>query len=131
MEQKNKPKEKAKKKRRFRLGKLIRTILILALIGAIGYAVYFALKVKENGGGLSGVVKTAMGYDEEKKKDMQPINILVLGESGVGDGYKLTDTIMVCSYNPRLQKASMLSIPRDTYVGKREKNTATKNYLES
>ena len=31
---------------------------------------------------------------------------------------KLTDTIMVCSYNPKTQRASMLSIPRDTYVGK-------------
>lgn len=31
---------------------------------------------------------------------------------------KLTDTIMVCSYNPKTQRASMLSIPRDTFVGK-------------
>lgn len=30
----------------------------------------------------------------------------------------LTDTIMVCSYNPKTQRASMLSIPRDTFVGK-------------
>lgn len=131
MKQKNASKEKVKKKKRFRIGKFIRTVLILILIALIGYGIYFAYKVKENGGGLSGVVKTAMGYDEEKKKDMQPINILVLGESGVGDGYKLTDTIMVCSYNPRLQKASILSIPRDTYVGKRDKNTASQNYLAS
>jgi len=33
-------------------------------------------------------------------------------------GIKLTDTIMVCSYNPKTQRASMLSIPRDTFVGK-------------
>ena len=25
---------------------------------------------------------------------------------------------MVCSYNPKTQKASMLSIPRDTFIGK-------------
>ena len=31
---------------------------------------------------------------------------------------RLTDTIMVCSYNPKTQKASMLSIPRDTFIGK-------------
>lgn len=31
---------------------------------------------------------------------------------------KLTDTIMVCSYNPKTQRASMLSIPRDTFIGK-------------
>ena len=31
---------------------------------------------------------------------------------------ELTDTIMVCSYNPKTQRASMLSIPRDTFIGK-------------
>lgn len=36
---------------------------------------------------------------------------------------KLTDTIMVCSYNPKTQRASMLSIPRDTFIGK-SKSTA-------
>lgn len=132
MKQVNKLKEKAeKKKKRRKIAKIIRTILLLILIGLIGYGIYFAYKVNQNGGGVSGIVKTAMGYDEEKKKDMQPINILLLGESGVGDGYKLTDTIIVCSYNPKLQKASMLSIPRDTYVGKRDKNTASQNYLAS
>lgn len=132
MKQENKLKEKAKNKRKKRkIIKIIRLIFLLILIGLIGYGCYFAYKVNQNGGGLSGVVKTAMGYDEEKKKDMQPINILILGESGVGDGYKLTDTIIVCSYNPKLQKASMLSIPRDTYVGKRDKNTASENYLAS
>ena len=34
---------------------------------------------------------------------------------------KLTDTIMVCSYNPKTQRASMLSIPRDTFIGKNKK----------
>lgn len=37
---------------------------------------------------------------------------------------RLTDTIMVCSYNPKTQRASMLSIPRDTFIGK-NKNKAT------
>lgn len=36
---------------------------------------------------------------------------------------KLTDTIMVCSYNPKTQRASMLSVPRDTFIGK-NKNKA-------
>lgn len=37
---------------------------------------------------------------------------------------RLTDTIMVCSYNPKTQRASMLSIPRDTFIGK-NKSKAT------
>lgn len=133
MKQKNikDTKIKNKRKKRSLFGKILLTIIVLLLIGGIAYAGYFIYKVQENGGGLSGVVKTAMGYDENKKKNMQPINILVLGESGVGDGYKLTDTIILCSYNPKLQKASMLSIPRDTYVGKRDKNSASQMYLAS
>lgn len=30
---------------------------------------------------------------------------------------RLTDTIMICSYNPKTQRATMLSIPRDTFIG--------------
>ena len=124
-------KDTKKKKKKSIVRRIIGWILLIALFAAIGYGIYFFVKVQQNGGGLTGVVKTAMGYDENKKKNMQPINFLVLGESGVGDGYKLTDTILVCSYNPKLQKASMLSIPRDTYVGKRDKNSASQNYLAS
>ena len=34
------------------------------------------------------------------------------------NGGKLTDTIIVGTYDPKTQKASLLSIPRDTFVGK-------------
>ena len=74
---------------------------------------------------------TALGIDPEKLKTVGRLNILVLGESGIGDGYKLTDSIMVASYNPQTQQASILSIPRDTYIGKRNKDTASANYLAS
>ena len=74
---------------------------------------------------------TALGIDPEKLKEVGRLNILLLGESGVGDGYNLTDTIIIASYNPQTQQASLLSIPRDTYVGKRDKNSATQNYLAS
>ena len=42
--------------------------------------------------------------------------VLVLG---VSEDIKtpLTDTIILCGYNPETQKAFMLSIPRDTFVG--------------
>ncbi len=52
------------------------------------------------------------------------------GISGVDD-YKLADTIMVASYNPKTQEASIMSIPRDTYVGKKDRTTATSNYIAS
>lgn len=123
--------EKQNTKKKSKIGKVIKIILLVLLLASIVYGCVFAYKVKQNGGGLSGVLKTAVGHNEETKKNLGTINILVLGESGVGDGYKLTDTIMICSYNPNMQKASILSVPRDTYVGKRNKNTASSNYLAS
>lgn len=132
---KDKTKVEKNKKQKSKVGRIVkRVILVVLLLGILAGCIagfIFAHKVKENGGGLSGVLKTAVGHDEETKKNLGTINILVLGESGVGDGYKLTDSIMVCSYNPNMQKASILSIPRDTYVGKKNKNTASSNYLAS
>ena len=131
----NKTKVDGKNKAKRTTGKIIKRVILIILlfsilIGCIAGGI-FAYKVHKNGGGLSGVLKTAVGHDEETKKNLGTINVLVLGESGVGDGYKLTDTIMVCSYNPNVQKASILSIPRDTYIGKKDKNTASANYLAS
>lgn len=132
---KNRTKVETKKKEKSKARRVVKIVILVVLllgilIGCIAGGI-FAYKVKQNGGGLSGVLKTAVGHDEETRKNLGTINILVLGESGVGDGYKLTDTIMVCSYNPNMQKASILSIPRDTYVGKRNKDTASSNYLAS
>ena len=39
----------------------------------------------------------------------------------MGQSQNLTDTILVCSYDPKTQEAAMLSIPRDTFVGRNKK----------
>ena len=57
--------------------------MLLILLAGIVYGCIFAYKVKQNGGGLSGVLKTAVGHNEETKKNLKSINVLVLGESGV------------------------------------------------
>lgn len=131
---KNKPNKKKKKKGI--LGKIIKIILLLLLIAIIAYGCYFAYNYHRHTANMEGKVydplsATALGIDPEKLKNIGRLNILILGESGVGDGYHLTDSIMVASYNPQTQQASMLSIPRDTYVGKKNKDTATPNYLAS
>ena len=115
-------KEKKKKGpiRRF-FGRIF-TLLILTII-IVGVLFYF--KVKENGGGLQGVVATLLGQSIEDIQNLEPINILLLGVSEDLDS-RLTDTIIVCSYNPQNQMASMISIPRDTFVGK-NKDTAKGN----
>ena len=71
-----------------------------------------------------------LGESSETIENLQPIQVLIMGISGVDD-YKLADTIMVASYNPKTQEASIMSIPRDTYVGKKDRTTATSNYIAS
>lgn len=128
--------KKKKKKKKNKIRKLLKIILWLILIAIIGYACYFGYQYYKHTSNMEGknydpLSATALGIDPEKLKTIGRINVLVLGESGIGDGYKLTDSIMVASYNPQTQQASLLSIPRDTYVGKKDKNTATSNYLAS
>lgn len=74
--------------------------------------------------GAKQVALIATGQTEEDLENLDPIYCLVLGISTDEDGALLTDTIIVCAYYPRTQQASMLSIPRDTFVGK-SKATAT------
>ena len=93
-----------------------RVLLIILLILLIAGGV-FAYKVYKNGGGLSGILATAVGHDENTKKNLGEFKCLVLGISTDEEGALLTDTIMVASYNPNTQKATLLSIPRDTYTG--------------
>lgn len=112
-----KKKNKRKKKKIFR--KIVLLILMLIIV-ATGWFIY---KTVKNGGGLSGMLATMVGHDENTKKNLKEIQVLVLGISTDLDS-ELTDTIMVASYNPNTQKANLLSIPRDTYTGK-NKNRAT------
>lgn len=106
-----KPKKKPKKKM-----KLWKKILIVILLALLAFGGWFFYKTQKNGGGLSGIIATVIGHDENTKKNLPEIKVLVLGVSN-GIDAKLTDTIMVASYNPNTQKATLLSIPRDTYIG--------------
>ena len=112
----NKRTKKSKKnKKKMKTWKKILLIIILILLVAGGS---FAYKVHKNGGGLSGMLATVVGHDENTKKNLGEFRCLILGISTDQDGVDLTDTIMVASYNPNTQKATLLSIPRDTYTGK-------------
>ena len=116
-----------KKKSTIIAKRIVVTILILFIFTIFGLT---GFKIYKNGGGLSGTLATILGEDSETLENLQPIQVLVMGESGIDD-YKLADTIMVVSYNPKTQSASILSIPRDTYVGKQNRKTATTNYIAS
>ena len=104
-----------RKKKKMKMWKKVLLVILLILAISIGE---FAYKSHKNGGGLSGMLATAVGHNEQTKKNLGEFKCLILGISTDQDGVDLTDTIMVASYNPNTQKASLLSIPRDTYTGK-------------
>ncbi len=109
----NKKQNKEKKKTKKWKKVLLIILLILLIVGSV-----FAYKVHKNGGGLTGMLATVAGHDENTKKNLGEFKCLILGISTDQAGVDLTDTIMVASYNPNTQKATLLSIPRDTYTGK-------------
>ena len=103
---------KKKKKKSSILNKILLLLLII-LIGLVAGIVY---KTKQNGGGMTGLLSTIVGHDEETLKNLDPIQVLLMGIS-TDNGGKLTDTIIVATYDPQNQKASLLSIPRDSFIG--------------
>lgn len=108
-----------KKKKKKKKNKILRAILLIILIVFLGFAGLFVKRMNENGWTLGGFVATILGHDANTLANLSRINILVIGQS-----QNLTDTLLVCSYDPKIQDVALLSIPRDTFVG-RNKNTAT------
>ena len=95
----------------------IGNIILILLVVIIVLSVLFYQKMEENGGGVQGALCTIFGQSVDELNELKPINVLILGVSE-DIGAELTDTIIVCNYNPKTQKMVMLSIPRDTFVGK-------------
>lgn len=116
---KDKRQMKDKKKKRRGIGRKIFLILLFILLIAGGV---FGYKVWQNGGGLKGFLATAIGHDADTVKNLPKMYCLLLGQSET-----LTDTIMVAEYDPQAQQASILSIPRDTFIGD-SKATANANH---
>lgn len=114
---KNKELNKKQNKQQKKMKRWKKVLLIILLILLIAGSA-FAYKVHKNGGGLTGMLATVAGHDENTKKKLGEFKCLILGISTDQTGVDLTDTIMVASYNPNTQKATLLSIPRDTYTGK-------------
>ena len=113
---KNKREENSNKKVKKKSGilKKILIVLIILLLALVGFIAY---RTKKNGGGMQGLLSTLVGHTEETLKELEPIQVLLMGVS-TDNGGKLTDTIIVGTYDPQKQTASLLSIPRDTFVGK-------------
>lgn len=108
------------KKKKHKILKFFVVILIIMVASVVGFLGYSTWK---NGWGLQGVLQTAMGQDKHTLENLDPLVVLLMGVSKDIDA-ELTDTIIVASYNPKEQRAVLLSIPRDTFTGK-NKNKAS------
>lgn len=115
------------KKRKKKIGKKVLIFIIIILLLGIGWFTYRTIR---NGGGISGMLATVVGHNENTKKDLKEIKVLILGVSTDTDA-ELTDTIMISSYNPNTQKANLLSIPRDTFTGKNPKKAVASQKINS
>ena len=96
-------KEKSKRGNKKR-GYIVFRIFLIILLIAVIYGVTFTYKVKQNGGGIQGILKTSLGHDSNTVNNLDKIYCLVLGQS-----QHLTDTIMLASYDPKTQEAALLS----------------------
>lgn len=117
--------EKEPKKQKKKHKGIKRFFLILLLVIIILLA-YFIIKVYKNGGGLKGIVTTVVGSSSEEIMNLEDIYILCLGKS-----QDMTDTIMVLKYDPQDSHASLLSIPRDSFVGKSEATATPSDKINS
>ena len=111
-----------KKGKREKTGKKLtkkqKIIITLSVIGSIILlcGIVFGIYVYKAGGDVKQAV---LNVASDVVGDKDPIFVLVLGISE-DIANPLTDTIILGGYNPDTQKAFMLSIPRDTFVGKSE-----------
>lgn len=104
--------------------KVLKRVLLIIVSILIILAAIFTWNVVKNGGGLRGVLTTVVGSDN--KKELSEIQFLLMGES-----LNLTDTIMICSYNPNTQQANMVSVPRDTFVGSNINNPSASDKINA
>lgn len=111
-------KEKRKKKKHIGLKIFIVILVILAIAGII-----FVKKVKDLDGNWLAVI---FGHNKDTLQNLDRLYILAMGEST-----GMSDTIIICSYDPKTQEAAMLSIPRDTFIGDSQRNASTSDKINS
>ena len=105
-------------KRRRRVNKILKIVLVILITILLVFVTIFARYVIKNGGNVKEAFKEMF---RDAVGDQEPIFILVMGISE-DISAELTDTIMLIGYNPDTNQAFVLSIPRDSFVGKNINN---------
>lgn len=107
-----------KKVKKNRASKILKIILAMLIVVLLVFVAIFGRYVIKNGGNVTQAFKEMF---KDAVGDQDPIFILVMGISE-DISAELTDTIMLIGYNPDTNQAFVLSIPRDTFIGKNESN---------
>ncbi len=97
-----KTKKKVKKKKKHIFLKIL--LILIIILGIIA-----AKRLYDAEGNILGAI---LGHNKETLKNLDKLQVLILGEST-----GMSDTIIVASYDPKTQEASLLTIPRDTFTG--------------
>ncbi|MFK7693413.1 LCP family protein [Paenibacillus sp. HJGM_3] len=88
-------------------------LILILVLGALGYAGYLYWQINQ---AIDHVGTNAPVAPDQSAKS-KPLTILLLGTDTRSETGSLnTDVIMVASMNPNTQKATLVSIPRDTQV---------------
>jgi len=119
----SKPNTSSKKRKKSSHKGLKIFFIIIAIILIIFFGI-FMYRFSKNGFSMQGFLSTLFGQNEETLANLDNLDFLLIGESG-----NMTDSIMACRYDPKTQKAYMLSIPRDTFIGNSEANATTSDKI--
>ncbi|MBW4080104.1 LCP family protein [Paenibacillus sp. S150] len=94
-----------------RMGRMLLILLLIAILAVLGYAGYLYWKLDQGSFGVDQPVQAGQSASEK------PITMLLLGtDNRPKHPSNLTDVIMVVALNPKTQSATVVSLPRDTYV---------------
>lgn len=115
--------------------KILGMIVLLAafVIGAYGFRIY-----SQTQNSLGQTYKAIDGKVSTKIKDKKPVSILLLGvdttDNGVRDNVSNyrgnSDTMIVVTVNPKTEKTTMTSIPRDTMAQIWKSSTNNTNKIQ-
>ena len=127
---KNKNNKNNKKRKKMKTWKKVLLVLFIIILLIVAYFIYNSIRIKGEVS-LSGMLATAVGHDENTRKNLGEFQVLIMGVSTDQVGVDLSDTIMVASYNPNTQRAVLLSIPRDTYTGSNPKRATASDKINA
>lgn len=104
---------KPPKSRGLKIFKVIIGFMLIALLALVGYGVYLFLEAKD----LVADIGTDEVVAPEERASEKPIALLLLGTDYRKETRSAnTDVIMIAALNPNSKTATLVSVPRDTYI---------------